>query len=264
MKMSAPIARTLGLLLATVGSFVWTRPVEFDPESVLARRLPGQIKVIDGQVVSNLSEACSSIVRDSHWVLFVMDANFVSDNRFRTYFETAEEPTGLWVEYDSGLVRLGLGLGRESLVSNLDIPIRIVRRNERATVLIGVTSNQTRVVTHVLDRKRSWPGSFLPNWRCDSVQVGSEQRELSTGNSCDKCEVTLRFATGDDSQKLQQILGEISNYRQFNLRRWCGTAVSLFGILLLFVPLRVFSICSTRLRLSRKIFKDGVKRSVKK
>jgi hypothetical protein len=168
------------------------------------------------------------------WSLFVLQANLINDNQFRSYFETASEEMGVWVTYDTGLLRLSLGSGPSSSDSNRVFPIRWVRQNERATVAIAISRDETRVVTNVRDFRVAWPTDFASGWSCEYVQFGDENHPLSDGAGCKGCDITLRYAFGDDYQELRTMLDEISNIPEFNLRRWLGSALTLIGVFLAF------------------------------
>jgi hypothetical protein len=219
--------------------WIWSTRLQFAPERALEQMLPNRLVEIDGSAVTNLSDSCVRLASSNSWILFVMNARFTSDATFRTFFETARESVGLWVEYDAGLVRLGLGLGPESVEPSTSVPIRIVRRDESATVLIGVVRDQTRVITDGIDARASWPGPFAESWSCDSVQIGSDERELSEGNDCDLCDVRLRYATGANPEELQQLLNSVANVNSMNARRTLGTFLTLLGLLVLFFGARV-------------------------
>jgi hypothetical protein len=165
-------------------------------------------------------------------VLFVLNADLISDTRVRSYFETDEEPLGLFVESEPGLLRLGLGLG-PGPESDLQIPIRVIRRDHTETVIIAVTRDETRVVANALDERAAWPGYLADEWLCKRVQVGSDARELSQGFKCERCNARLRYAVGSGIGELNDALDEISNIEEFNRKRWIGTSVTLIGFVLL-------------------------------
>jgi len=228
---------TLGLLLAVLGSVIWISRLDYSPEPQLRERLADRLTEVDPDSFTDLSAQCGEATNNNGWILFVLDAQLVSDATFRTYFETAEERVGLWVEYDPGLLRLGLGLGLESAASNIDIPIRLVRSDQRETIMIGVTRDQTRVVANAIDKDAPWPGELGAIWRCNVVQIGNDTRQLSSGNSCAGCNVSLRYATGGDKAELTNLLNSLSNVRSFNIKRIVGSALTLAGVLLvLFAP----------------------------
>lgn len=233
------VSRLIGTTLMILGSVIWTARLDFSPERILKDRLADRlVEVLPGKV-HDLSEVCSQVSEANGWVLFVMNANLISDSKFRTYFETAEERVGLWVEYDLGLLRLGMGLGPESVESNTEIPIRLVRRDEVATILISVTSNQTRVLTNAIDKQKMWPGDFVSDWRCDAVQIGDDLRELSHGNPCVGCDVKLHYATGLDRAELAALFESASNIRSFNTKRILGSALTMLGVMIIVLPLTI-------------------------
>jgi hypothetical protein len=221
----------IGLILTLTGSVLWTSRVDYSPESKLVELLGNRLKAVDPDEATDLSSACAAAESETGWVLFILNARLIADRTLRTYFETAEQPIGLWVEYDNGLLRLGQGRGAENFEGNAEIPIRIVRNDEDAFIAIGVSDNGTRVVSNVVDKTNQWPGDFT-GWSCDSVQIGSESRTLSDGYNCPGCDVRLRYAIGDNSERLDQVLSELSNVREFNVRRWLGAALTFLGLIL--------------------------------
>jgi len=245
--------RLVGATLAIGGSLLWSSRLDYEPERVLEERVADRlVEVAPGQL-SDLSNHCGQVLNPGGWMLFVMDARLLSDTKFRTYFETAEERVGLWVEYDSGLLRLGLGLGPESPDSNTEVPIRWVRRDESATVFIAVSREETRVITNAVDKSTSWPGSFAESWRCNGVQVGSDSRKLSEGSTCAECNVRLRYVSGRSSSQLNSLLGQLSNVRIFNQKRITGSALVVVGTALMLFGHRIssFSQIAQRNRLHR-------------
>ena len=240
MKVRQFLVGSIGLVLTLIGSFVWTSRMNYSPERKLADVLGSEIRTVDPDVVSDISSACAAAESDTGWVLFILNARLIADRSFRTYFETAEQPISLWVEYDNGLLRLGQGRGTENGEGNTEIPIRIVRNDEDAFVAIGVSGKGTRVVSNVVDKTNQWPGDFT-GWSCDSVQIGSESRTLSDGYNCPGCDAQLRYATGSNSQELKGILDELSNVREFNQKRFVGLALTLLGVLVTLFALKVIS-----------------------
>jgi hypothetical protein len=187
----------------------------------------------------DLSEACQVAAEEGGWVLFVLNASIVNDVQIRTFFETAPEPLGLFVEYEPGLLRLGLGMGPGNLneagelVSNIETPIRRVHRAEDVQVFIGITKDVTRVVTNTRDTEIAWPGYLADEWRCNAVQTANDTRRSTHGYTCNSCDVQLRYATGQVPSELKELLDSLSNVQDFNYRRMTGTALSLIGIGLL-------------------------------
>lgn len=232
--------RVAAVLLAIVGSMIWTSRLDYTPNTVFDRFKGAQLTEIEGAAITDLATACDEILTEGGWIVFVLIANLISDSAFRSYFETSTELNGLWVEYDYGLLRLGLGLGPDSPDPSTAIPIRTVRQDERATVTIAVTRNQTRVVTNAIDKQKVWPGEFAEGWKCDAVQIGSDVRELSEGNTCIGCRAELFYMTGIDQTKLTQLLDSVSNVQAFNTRRILGSALTMTGVfIVLFLPRRL-------------------------
>jgi hypothetical protein len=192
---------------------------------------------INSQTTTNLTAECRHATRSGNWILFVIEADLLSDPISRRYFRTASEPYGLFIEYDpteSGLLRLGLGLGPEKW--NSGIPIRFVRRDERSTILIGVTRSETRVVSNVVDFSVDWPGHFGSQWRCDDVRGGYE----SSGSEgrCPGCDESISYITGERLDDLKDIMDAASNVRRFNVLRYLGNSLSLLGLGFIALALR--------------------------
>jgi hypothetical protein len=241
MSIGVAALKLAGAVLSVVGCLVWSSRLDYSPEKALTRQLGERLIDIDPNVITDLSSACSTAGEDDGWVLFVLDADLTSDTTARTFFETADERFGLWVEYDPGLLRLGQGLGADSLASNTEIPIRWVRRDERAFIAIAVSTIGTRVVTNAIDKQNAWPGDLVSVWRCDKVQIGSDTRELSEGKECMGCDARLRFATGENLVELETLLDNLSNVNEFNAKRWIGTCLTFVGFLVLVRRIRIRS-----------------------
>lgn len=237
MSARAVAARLLGVVLAVVGSLMWSSRLSYSPEPVLQEHLGDQLVALDPDSPSDLSKACNVFTDAAPWVVFVLDARFVHDNVFRTYFETsADERQSLWVEYDPPLVRVGLGLGLDNEIPNTDIPFRVVRRDESATVVIAVQEAGTRVLANATEMTSDWPGVGGGGWRCDAVRVGTDSIELSAGSTCDGCDAKLRYAVGSSQLQLEELLADLNNVDRFNLLRWLGTALTLVGAMVLVAP----------------------------
>lgn len=221
-----------GLVLIALGSVVWMSRFDYPIEIRLQNQLKNELIAINPDLVTDLSDECHEAMTTDGWIMFILDTELSTDSVFRTYFETAEERVGLWVEYDQGLLRLGLGLGFDNPSSNTDIPLRWVRRNSRETFIIGVTREQTRVIANAIDKKKNWPGDLARIWRCNAVQIGSESRELSEGHECVGCNISLRYATGSNKTELMALLNSLSNVQSFNMRRVLGSVLSIVGVLL--------------------------------
>lgn len=222
-----------GIGLVVVGALVWTSRFNYDPEPILDKRLGDRLVTVERDSLTDLTSECDYSRQSEGWILFVLDAELKRDATVRTYFETAEEPVGMWAEYDPGLFRLGLGLGPNSAESSTNIPVRWVQRDESAVVAIGIALDGTRVVANATDQASQWPGAYYPDWKCNAVQIGDDTRKLSEGYTCPGCNVRLRYAVGERNQELTDVLDELSNVQSFNMRRWLGSAASLAGIALL-------------------------------
>ena len=226
------------MALCAAGSLIWNSRLEYAPEALLQQRLGSRFQEIPVGRSSDLSEYCNVASEQGGWILFVMEAKLLADNKVRTYFETAVEPSGLYVEYDPGLLRLGMGLGPGSAESNLELPIRLVRNDESATVMIGVRRDETRLITNAVDHRIDWPGDYLREWRCDSVQIADDTLESTQGYLCEGCNTRLRYATGQDPAELSSLLDELSNVERFNSRRFVGTGMILVGTAAVFGQFR--------------------------
>jgi hypothetical protein len=222
----------LGAVLVVAGSAIWSSRLSYGPEQQLQELLSDRLVDIPSDATTDLTAACSIAALKKGWILFVLDSTFVGDDQPRTFFETGLEPLGLFVEYDSGIVRLGLGLG-PGPVSDTQVPVRLVRNERRETVFIGVTENLTRVVANARDGDVAWPGYLADEWQCNSVQIPDDSKQSTHGYTCKACDSRLRYATGTDVKELERILDSLSNVGQFNLRRWTGTSLTLLGIALL-------------------------------
>jgi len=220
-------------VMVVAGCVVWMSRLAYEPSPIISDRLSGRQINIDPAIVSDLTQACRQVESAQGWVLFVLQANLVSDASIRTYFQTDIEPLGLFVESEPGLLRLGLGLG-PGPESDLQVPIRVIRRDQRETIFIAVSKDETRVIANALDIRASWPGILADEWLCKQVQIGSNTRELSHGYNCEGCDVQLTYAVGDNLRELDDLLNDLSNVGDFNRRRWLGTSMTLVGLLSLF------------------------------
>lgn len=233
MSSSRLLRAAIGVALVLIGSAVWTSRFRYTPEPVLMQRLGDRLVSVEHNTITDLSAACDYSRRPEGWILFILETTLNRDATVRTFFETAEEPVGMWAEYDPGLFRLGLGLGPSSAESSTNVPIRWVQRDESAFVAIGIALDGTRVIANATDQSSQWPGAYYPDWKCNAVQLGSDTRKLSEGFSCPNCDLRLRYAVGDSNEELTNILDDLSNVQSFNTRRWFGSASSLAGIFLL-------------------------------
>lgn len=219
--------------MVLAGCVVWASRLAYEPNPIISNRLSGRLIEIDPAIVTDLTQACRQVESTQGWVLFVLEANLVSDASLRTYFETDKEPLGLFVESEPGFLRLGLGLG-PGPESDLQVPIRTIRRDHRETIVIAVSHDETRVIANTIDRRAKWPGILADEWLCKQLQIGSDTRELSQGYKCESCDVQLQYVVGDSLRELDDLLNDLSNVDDFNRRRWLGTLLTLVGLLLLF------------------------------
>ena len=231
MKVWVWALRVAGVALVVVGSVIWGARNEYSPENMIQRQLAAPLVPVDDSTVTDLTAACNAVNQEEGWILLVVNAWLVSDTQARRYLQTADEPFGLFIEYDPGLLRLGLGLGPEKW--NTELPIRYVRRDESAVITIGVSRSQTRVVTNVTDQQTVWPNGFAPQWRCDGVELGRANHTFASGADCQDCVVSLRYTTGAGITGLNDILDSLSNSRRHNTMRIAGTGLTLFGLAVL-------------------------------
>lgn len=223
----------IGAPLILGGMTIWNSRLNFDTETVVRSRLANRLQYLSAGQTADLEDECEIAKSGQGWILFVLDATLTSDNQFRTFFETAEERVGLWVEYDSGLLRLGLGLGPDNDASNIGVPIRLVRKDERIAVLIAVKQQETRVISNAVDIRTKWPGDLAPIWQCDAVQFADDSRELTGGYKCEGCDIRLRYVTGRNIDEVDDLLESLSNVRRFQTKSWLGTALSVLGGLII-------------------------------
>jgi hypothetical protein len=235
MKFRSVVLLVLGVVFVVAGSVIWRSRFAYSPEQILQQRFGSRLFEVPSKTTVDLSEACRVATEEGGWVAFILNANITNDPEVRTFFETAEEPSGLWVEYESGAFRLGLGMGPGNidedgnLVSSTQLPIRLVHRTEEAQVFIAVTEDTTRLVTNTRDTSIAWPGTLADEWKCTAVRIADDTRAGTEGNTCKGCNVRLRYMTGRDDSELNEILDSVSNVRQFNVRRWTGSSLSLLG-----------------------------------
>jgi len=231
------LIRSLGLLAAIAGSFFWVSRLDYSPEPVLQKWIGDRLISVDRSTTTDLGPVCNVFTDSSPWIVFVLNAQLVGDSFFRTYFETtSDELQALRVEYDPPLIRVGLGVEIEGIKSTIEIPVRVVRRNEFATIVIAVQESGTRVVANATVRESSWPDTGGGIWRCDRVRVGSNHGKLSSEHNCQDCNATLRYASGTNQQQLDSLLAELDNRDRFNLYRWIGNVLTTLGLLAVFCP----------------------------
>lgn len=230
-RMELLLTWLIGLILISTGSVVWLSRLSFSPE------IGVDLYSIPKDRMTDVDQSCRRAVQGDGWVLFALEARLKSDNKIRSYFETAEQPEGLRVEYVPGSLMLQLGHNDVDDESRTISVIRTVRREEHANIFVGVTRDEVRIVTNAVDKRVSLTVDEVSSVRCDAVRIADDTRALPSGNLCNECDVSLRVATGVDSRFLQTALDDISNRSAFNLRRWLGTALILAGALnLIFTP----------------------------
>lgn len=227
----------LGVVLVTTGAFVWTQRDEYSPNRQIELAMGERLISLGGEPNRDLSDVCKGVHSNGGWILWVIDLSVTNDGVPRKFFETSQEPFGMFVEYDPPDLRLGLGLGPEKW--NTELPVRVVRRNEIVTLAIGVTTTETRVVTNVVDRRKAWPMEFLPLWRCDDVRYGAETKNLDSGLGCEGCMVTVRYAIGTEETSLSGLLDSVNNIQRYQIVRLTGTALTLFGVIVCILGARL-------------------------
>lgn len=234
-QLSGLFTRLIGAALLIAGSLVWGDRNSFPNGGQIAQRDGGRFVSLNSRSPTNLTTECNTINNDG-WILLIVDLMLAADATPRTYFQTSDEPFGLFIEYDpdeAGLLRLGLGLGPEKW--NTEMVIRRVRRNEPITIALGIELRQTRLITSVADRRITWPGAFVPHWRCDAVNIGDSDAAPMTALPCHQCDVSVRYATGVDRGELESLLDSYSNKRAHQWKRMLGSFAVVSGLYLLLV-----------------------------
>lgn len=234
MKRHRAFIALVALFLMVGGSALWRTRSNFSEVSQVQRALTLMPLNVSRTGVSDLSAACRMAQDPDGWVVFAASLNLESDDVPRRYLQTAEDPFGLFIEYDprdSGLLRLGLGLGPEKW--NTDLPIRIVRADARETIIVAVTRNETRLVTNVVDRRVRWPGDFVENWRCDAVSLGSPDMAKDSVLYCESCRSTLLYSSGLGLATMNTALDQAVNIPRFHLSRIGGSMMVLVGLALM-------------------------------
>ena len=243
MKTRAILGLLLGLLLVTAGSLIWRTRYTYSPEQYLEQRLRNLLLEVPAKATVDLSESCKEATERGGWIIFVLNTSITNDGQVRTFFETAEEPLGLYVEYEPAIFRLGLGMGPGNVnqdgeaISSTQLPIRRVHRDENIQVFIGVTEDLTRLVTNTRDETIAWPGYLADEWKCNAVRIADDTRAGTEGNTCSGCNAQLRYATGRDLDEFDEILDAVSNIRQYNIRRLMGSALTFLGIACVFISM---------------------------
>lgn len=226
-------AWTFGVVLVVSGSLVWQDRNSFPSGSQIAQRNDMEFVALDSRNPTDLTAECNTINGDG-WIVLIVDLMAAADATPRRFFQTSDEPFGLFIEYDpgeAGLLRLGLGLGPEKW--NTEMSIRNVRRNERITVAVGIDQRSTRMVTSVADRRINWPDAFVSQWKCDAVQMGYSDGALTSALPCHQCDVSVSYATGVNSERLESLLDSLSNEKTHHWKRTTGSLAVLAGLYLL-------------------------------
>jgi hypothetical protein len=167
--------------------------------------------------------------------MLVVNTELIADDTFRGYFETAPKSAGLFMEYDPGEDAL-LRLGMATTTDPIFVRLRTVRRDESAVFALLIQRDDVRIVSNAVDRTVSLPVDLEPAWLCSAVRVGS-----SDGVGCPQCSVELHYATGMDPRDAHRYLDALSNLREFNVKRWLGSGLSMLGVTCLtLIPLTRF------------------------
>lgn len=238
MRIRLVVLALFGIVLVLAGSMVWRSRFAYYPEQTLQTTLGSRLLEVPLKTTVDLSDACRVATEEEGWILFVLNSSLANDSQIRTFFETAEEPLGLYVEYEPGLFRLGLGMGPGNVneagetISNIELPIRRVHQKEENQVFIGVTKEETRIVTNTRDARVAWPGYLADEWKCNAVQIADDERPSTHGYTCMGCDARLRYATGKNLRELEGVLSTVSNVSEFNIRRWAGTVLTLCGLVI--------------------------------
>jgi len=240
MKIHSVIRRLVGLGLLALGSVIWSTRLDYNPEAILSAHLGSRLISVDHGSTTDLSKPCNVFTDEAPWILFALDANLFNDDIPRTYFTTTtNERQALWVEYDPPLLRVGLGLGEENSEANTEIPLRVVRRDSRETIVIVVKETGTRAVLNATNRRSPWPDTPGGKFQCDAVQIGIDSHSPLAGVLCKGCDINLRYATGVEKQEIDALFVALDNTGRFNLRRLIGQGLSFMGLILLLTNLRV-------------------------
>ena len=244
MRIRSVVLALFGIVLVLVGSMLWRSRFAYSPEHTLQQTLGNRLSEVPLKATVDLSDACRVATEEDGWILFILNSSLTNDNTIRTFFETAEEPLGLYVEYEPGLFRLGLGMGPGNVneagetISNIEMPIRRVHQKEDNQVFIGVTKDETRIVTNTRDARIAWPGYLADEWKCNAVQVADDESSSTHGYTCMGCDAQLRYATGKNLQELRDVLNSVSNLYEFNIQRWTGTMFVVVGLALVAAALK--------------------------
>ena len=217
-----------GLVLMALGAAIWSSRLTTYPTNLDSLHSTLQFEELRSGV--NLESHCQKLDGEpGSWMLFILQVSLQSDNRFRGYFQTSDDGSGVFLEYDPGeqaLLRLGLGNPTNATRTR----IRTVRQNEEAMIAIGVRRSEVRIVMNAVDRRIPWPEVMRPMLGCDAVVVGAVGDD-----DCGGCTIDAHYATGASTDDLQNAMDEISNVVDFNVRRWLGTGLSMAGLVVVFM-----------------------------
>lgn len=79
------------------------------------------------------------------------------------------------------------------------------------------------MITNGIDNKINWPDRFLNQWKCDEVELGSAPRQFSSGESCEGCNVSVRYATGNGYTALADNLSAVDDFTTSKAMQLLGT-----------------------------------------
>lgn len=222
-------------MLVILGSIIWSDRLNYGGRSAIkASGLASELVPID-QPETDLSNECEAARTGTGWLLLLIDTKLIADDTFRGYFETAPTSAGLFMEYDpgeDGVLRLGIATKTDPNF----VRLRTVRRDESAVLALLIRRDDVRIVSNAVDRTVSLPAEPRPSWSCSGVRVGS-----SDGVDCPQCSTEIRYATGVDPRDAHRYLDALSNLREYNVKRWSGSGLSMLGATCLtLIPLTRF------------------------
>lgn len=216
----------LGVVSLALGLGVWSSRLDFSVDTSAT----DVIKLTQLKSRDSISD-CKLLESDSGWLLFIVEAYIAPVMIYQGLFETAEESKGLFVEYDptdrvnGTMLRLGLAGKNKTLL----FPIRVVRRPETVSAVIAVRSTSVRLVSSAIDQKILFPVDFDLQLNCENVWVGGADEVR-----CQNCDVTVRYASGDDPLVISRYLDDLSNVDAYNFKRVSGSFLTILGAAVLF------------------------------
>lgn len=218
---------------------LWVSRLEYKPENALAEVAAQEIVQVSSKAPTNLAVACTRVSQSQDWMLLVLRTAVVGDSEARRFFETASDSYGMFVDYNEGRLRIGLGLGPE--LDTQFVPLRLVRYAEDFVVFIGITNREIRAVANTLDESILIPDSFMSTLNCESFKVVQGSSNRLAGTACKVCKTSVSYLTGNDEAQLDKILDAASNMKRFRRFGVGGTALGSLGALLMFLPRRAIN-----------------------